>query len=265
VQPTQDFVTLSRQVGSPDADLVILAEGNTSTRADAASFWVKASGQSLHEITERGFVQVAFEPIVAALQQDLQDAEVKALLESASLVKNGARPSVETFMHAWLLQLTDVNVVIHTHPTDCLGDLCQTTPPCWIEERIFPDEIVCCGRKTVWVPYEDPGLVLAKRIAECVTAFMSEEGEVPKVIALQNHGLITLGTTGAQAMAATRMTVKAVRARHQTVGITKPLTSQEIDRIHVRPDEHYRQRMLWGASGFLASPNEGSRSGQDQQ
>lgn len=265
MHPPQDFVSLSQQVGRPEADLVILAEGNTSIRADAASFWVKASGQSLHEITERGFVQVAFDPILRALDQRLQDSEVKALLEEASLARNGSRPSVETFMHAWLLQLANVNVVIHTHPTDCLGDLCQTTAPAWIEERIFPDEIVCCGRKAVWVPYEDPGLILAKRIAERVTAFIESEGEVPKVIALQNHGIITLGETGAQAMAATRMTVKAVRARHLSATISKPLSKTEIDRIHVRPDEHYRQRMLWGASGFLASPNEGSRSGQDQQ
>ena len=41
------LVALSNRLGDPAHDYVILGEGNTSARADAGSFWVKASGAEL--------------------------------------------------------------------------------------------------------------------------------------------------------------------------------------------------------------------------
>lgn len=56
----KQLVALSNNLGRPENDYVILGEGNTSTRLDEQSFYVKASGTELRTITERGFVQVAF-------------------------------------------------------------------------------------------------------------------------------------------------------------------------------------------------------------
>ena len=38
------LIAMSRTLGDPANDYVILGEGNTSVQADAESFWVKASG-----------------------------------------------------------------------------------------------------------------------------------------------------------------------------------------------------------------------------
>jgi rhamnose utilization protein RhaD (predicted bifunctional aldolase and dehydrogenase) len=46
-QRLDELVVLSLELGDPARDLAILAEGNTSARIDANSFWVKASGTSL--------------------------------------------------------------------------------------------------------------------------------------------------------------------------------------------------------------------------
>ena len=70
------LVALSRSLGEPANDYVILGEGNTSARADDTSFWVKASGTELRTIGAEGFVRVAFDRLQAMLDgPDLGDGE----------------------------------------------------------------------------------------------------------------------------------------------------------------------------------------------
>jgi rhamnose utilization protein RhaD (predicted bifunctional aldolase and dehydrogenase) len=50
VQPSEvpaDLVALTRRIGDPAADLVVLAEGNTSVRLPGDRFAVKASGSRM--------------------------------------------------------------------------------------------------------------------------------------------------------------------------------------------------------------------------
>ena len=48
----RSLVELSRELGSPERDAVILAEGNTSGDVDGKTFLLKASGFSLVTATE---------------------------------------------------------------------------------------------------------------------------------------------------------------------------------------------------------------------
>ena len=41
----EPLVEMTRFLGQPHLNYVIIGEGNTSFRADAETFWVKASGQ----------------------------------------------------------------------------------------------------------------------------------------------------------------------------------------------------------------------------
>ncbi|MDX2065056.1 MAG: hypothetical protein SFX74_04875, partial [Fimbriimonadaceae bacterium] len=100
-------------------------------------------------------------------------------------------------------------------------------------------------------PYVDPGLPLAVEIARAVTQFMEVRGEVPRTIWLANHGLIALGETPTTVLSACRMSEKAAQLRNQAFAtglLMRPLSSAQIARIHTRPDEHYRQALLWAAS-----------------
>jgi rhamnose utilization protein RhaD (predicted bifunctional aldolase and dehydrogenase) len=157
-------------------------------------------------------------------------------------------PSVETFMHAFLLGLPDVQVIAHTHPTPLLSLLSLEGVATIASQRLFPDEIVCCGPASCFVPYVDPGLPLAVAIQRSVTEFVEKRGEAPKTIWLENHGLIALGRNVKDAESATFMAVKAARVWLGALSsgrALKTLTPEQIDRIHTRPDEHYRQRLLW--------------------
>ena len=57
-------------------------------------------------------------------------------------------------------------------------------------------------------PYTDPGLPLAKAIREGVQQHMQEEGLPPKLVLLQNHGIIALGDQRSR-LAITLMAEKA--------------------------------------------------------
>lgn len=245
-----ELVSLARTLGDPAADLAILAEGNVSAREDDESFQVKASGFSMRTIGPEGFVQVRFAPILQALSAGpLTDAQVReCLAESRVQRASPAMPSVETFMHAFLLGLPDVQVIAHTHPTPLLSLLSIDGAEAIAGQRLFPDEIVCCGPASCFVPYVDPGLPLAVEIQRCVTEFVEKRGEAPKTIWLENHGLIALARNARDAESASLMAVKAARVWLNALASgrpIRPLSPEQVDRIHTRPDEHYRQRLLW--------------------
>lgn len=166
------------------------------------------------------------------------------------------RPSVEAFMHAWLLTLPGVEWVGHVHPTAVLALLCSPGAQGLCRMRFFPDEVVCCGPATCWVPYVDPGLPLAEKIKEAVTNFINEHEEAPKVVWLQNHGVIALGRTALEVESAILMNDKAARVVLAAGGLQAvekdrivPLSPLAVDRIHSRPDEHHRQKLLWKTGG----------------
>ncbi|MCG2766905.1 MAG: class II aldolase/adducin family protein [Anaerolineae bacterium] len=247
------LVTLSRHLADPAHDYVILGEGNTSARADEETFWVKASGRQMDGIEADGFVHVRFAPVLGLLEaSDLSDGDVKAELEAARVDPAAtSRPSVETVLHALALQLEGVSFVGHTHPTAVNAILCSQRAEEAIAGRLFPDEIVVCGPAPAYVPYTDPGLPLARAVREALQAHMAEWGEPPKVILMQNHGLIALGRTAQEVENITAMYVKTARVIIGTYALGGPrfLGVQAVERIHTRPDELYRRRNLEGQRG----------------
>jgi rhamnose utilization protein RhaD (predicted bifunctional aldolase and dehydrogenase) len=240
-------------LGEPGQDIAILAEGNASMRLPSGEFWVKASGFSLQDIPETGFVKVGLEPIMKAISgPPLNDSEVREVLKQARLEETSLMPSVETFMHAYLLSLPEVEFVGHGHPTPLLSLLVLDNAAQIARLRIFPDEVVCCGPAAAFVPYVDPGLPLALAIKESVETFVKEHGSIPKTIWLQNHGLIALGRSTNEVKSAMQMSVKAARVWLAATGsgrVIRHLTPEHVARIHTRPDEHYRQQLLWQLQG----------------
>ncbi|MBS1724376.1 MAG: class II aldolase [Armatimonadetes bacterium] len=244
------LVELSRRLGEPSLDLALLAEGNTSCR-DGGNIWVKSSGASLHKIEESGFTSCRADSLLAALDRDLDDDQVRTTLEDC--VVQGSRPSVEAFMHAFFLTLPGVSFVGHVHPTAVLSIVCSPNAQMVCSMRFFPDEVVCCGSATAWVPYVDPGLELAKKMRAVVTKFMADHGHPPKVVWMQNHGLTALGRTPEEVEAALLMNTKVCRIIGLAGGLTAigkdnlvPLSPGSVARIQSRSDEHYRQSKLWG-------------------
>lgn len=242
------LVAMSRTIALPENDYVILGEGNTSARADEETFWVKASGGQLHGIDAGGFVRVRIDAALAMLEeQDLSDTEVKERLLAATVDNPEQRwPSTETTFHALCLTLGQANFIAHTHPIAVNSILCSAHAQAAVANRLFPDEIVVCGPASAYVPYTDPGLKLGHAVRDAILSHVDTYHELPKVVLMQNHGMIALGQSAGEAERITAMCVKAARILIGAYSMGGPhfMTQANIDRIHSRPDEAYRQRIL---------------------
>lgn len=228
-------------------DLSILGEGNVSANVDVNRFAVKASGASLAKLKEGGLTTCDSGKVLRLLEmKTATDGEIAETLMEARVDGSGKRPSVEAVFHAWLLTLENVDFVGHCHPTAVNQVLCSPRARDFAQRRLFPDEVVCCGPASVFVPYVDPGLPLAREIRERTNHFIHEHGQIPRLIALQNHGLIALGPSAAAVQTSMLMAVKAavIFAGAAAMGGPVFMTQQAVDRIASRPDEAYRQREL---------------------
>jgi len=252
----KQLVAMSKHLGDPKNDYVILGEGNTSGLNKDGTFWVKASGHQLPSIEADGFVRVSLSRALALLDAgDLDDDAIKAALLDARVdpetgrwpaPANAIRPSTETVFHALCLSLDGVNFVGHTHATAINALTCSNGFPDVFAGRLFPDEIVICGIAPVIVPYIDPGIPLAREIGRRIDAYIDAYGERPKVILMQNHGVVALGKTAEQVENITAMMVKTARILLGAYAAGGPhfLTPDNVDRIHTRPDELYRRKLL---------------------
>lgn len=244
----QRMLTLSHELGREDRTLAILGEGNTSARTSAETFVVKASGSNLASLAPAGVTECRFDGLLPLLnRKTMTDAAIDEALLAARVEESARKPSVEAIFHAHLLTLPGVNFIGHTHPVAVNQLLCSKHARTFAKRRLFPDEVVCCGVESVYVPYLDPGLKLAQGIRAAVAAYMKRLARLPRIILLENHGLIALGATIESVLAATLMGVKAAEifvGAAAVSGQPRFLTPAQVLRIAGRRDEHYRQRAL---------------------
>ncbi len=248
LDPLLRLLELSHQLGREERRLAILGEGNTSTRISAETFLVKASGSNLATLSDAGVTECNFKALLPLLDKKaMTDTAIDETLFASRLNLDAKKPSVEAIFHAYLLTLPGVNFVGHTHPIAVNQLLCSKHARPFAQRRLFPDEVVCCGVESVFVPYSDPGLKLAQAIRAAVVAYIKRLARAPRVILLENHGLIALGATPEAVLAATLMGAKAAEifVGAATVGgQPRFLTPAQVTRIAGRPDEHYRQKAL---------------------
>lgn len=243
------LVEMSRELGRPESDLAILGEGNTSTCAGDDAFWVKASGTTLGAIDADGFVALDHPAALALLDDDLRtDADIQQALLRVRRPGQTRQPSVEAIMHAFLLSIPGINFVGHTHPAPVNALLCSVNAEALVTACLFPDQIVCCGPSPVYIPYEDPGLPLARAVRDRVNAWMDANGMTPRAIMIQNHGLFAQGATPKEVISCSLMWAKTARVilGAMACGGIHPLTQAQIERIATRPDEKYREKAISG-------------------
>lgn len=241
------LVSLSHELGDGRLRMAILGEGNTSAKIDDETFWVKASGSSLGTLEEGDAVECRFAPLLAMLERDnMTDQQIEDELFGCRVDSQAKKPSVEALFHAYLLTLPGIEFVGHTHSISVNQILCSPLARQFATSRSFPDEIVCCGAQSVFVPYTDPGLKLSLVIRAETEKYMHQFQGPPRVILLENHGIITLGGSPSAVKAAMLMAQKAAEifVGAAALGGPKFLSPEDVDRIANRIDEHYRQRAL---------------------
>jgi rhamnose utilization protein RhaD (predicted bifunctional aldolase and dehydrogenase)/NAD(P)-dependent dehydrogenase (short-subunit alcohol dehydrogenase family) len=201
------LIKLSHFYGS-DVDFVIAGGGNTSFKTEDRLF-VKGSGTYLATIEAGGFVEMDRRQLGALLSADfgpdpdLREKRFKeSILAARVYPEKGQRPSVECVLHNILPR----RFVVHTHSTltnwlACSGSGAQTA------NDLFGDDIL-------WIPYVDPGFVLAQSISQALEGYAVRTGrDCPQALLMQNHGLIVCADTPGEIRENTDRIVTSIRTR----------------------------------------------------
>ncbi|MHA6628405.1 class II aldolase/adducin family protein [Pseudonocardia sichuanensis] len=246
-----ELVALTRRLGDPAADLVVLAEGNTSARLPGDRFAVKASGSRMDLAGAGDFVVGDLPELVDVLERGGTDQETLSRLLSAGPASRRSEAeairhsaSIETLVHVVALA-AGATWVAHTHPTAVVGLLAvEQARELW-EAPLFPDEAVVLG-EPVWVPYAAPGIALGVGVHAAVRERLDRDGAPPRLVLLGNHGIVALGDSAGEVETITTMAVKAARVRAVALGAgtPAPLAIAHARELAGRPDEAARRTLL---------------------
>ena len=183
------FVSMSQTLGSR-ADYVQGGGGNTSVKTGDGSMAIKASGFCLKDITEKNAYAVLNGDAIRrfylendpARFDDVESAGAACVKENSIPVEgmDSFRPSVEAGFHSILK-----TYVAHTHSVYANMATCSTA--C---REIAKEALAGADYLYGWVDYTDPGARLTFAVRDEIRRVQSEQGKVPAVILMQNHGII---------------------------------------------------------------------------
>jgi rhamnose utilization protein RhaD (predicted bifunctional aldolase and dehydrogenase) len=186
-----ELIRISKAVGK-DTSLVQGGGGNTSVKTeDGRYMYIKASGTALRDMSGReGWRRLRLD-LVLSIIEDMSISQLETQVREMEVVKRlsvacdddvagESRPSVEAHLHAFLDKC-----VIHLHPVAVLAYCCARNGRVELE-KLFKGE----KSPPVWVPYTDPGFMLAKKITNVVGSYQRRFGTKPAILFLQKHGLL---------------------------------------------------------------------------
>jgi len=222
-QALADLIKISRDTGA-DPTLVQGGGGNTSVKtADGRYMYIKASGTALKDMNANvGWRRLRLETALSVVKdkeiaqmppQRREPKVVDRLLEACDdNVKIEARPSVEAHLHACLEKC-----VIHLHPSAAGAFVNAKNGWAKLQELFKAEKL-----PPLWVPYTDPGYMLAKRIARLVDAYKEQSGEGPAILFLEKHGLFITAPAADTALQLVRRVINQCNSRLKQPPKAKP-------------------------------------------
>ena len=225
-----DLVRISNITGK-DSRLVQGGGGNTSVKTtDGKYMYIKASGTALKDMNARqGWRRLKLDAVLSVIE-DKSLAKLDAskreplvvdrlLLACEDNVRTAARPSVESHLHAFLERC-----VIHLHPLVVAAYVNAKNGRAQIE-KLFKSEKF----PPLWVPYTDPGFMLAKRISRLVKNYQKQYGIKPAVMILQKHGLFVTAQTPDAALRLVRKVIKLCSSKLKPIKPRKTKSTAKSD------------------------------------
>ena len=186
--PFDQLVLLSRFYGS-DPEMVLAGGGNTSVKI-GDKLLVKGSGSALAVITRDGFVAMdrkqldALANATLPTEREPREAAYKQALYAARLEpERNQRPSVEALLH----HLVPGQFVVHGHATVANALTCCVGGET-LAKSLLGDDIL-------WVPFVDPGYVLAQELKTGLAAYQQQFKRAPRAVLMASHGIIVAADT----------------------------------------------------------------------
>lgn len=241
----EGLAALCRRIGAEHRDWVILGEGNAAAVDEDGHQWVTVSGSQLAATTSKQLLRLDPRPILDTIEAHQPSEEEWTECLRRAGASGVAKASIEAPMHVVAAHLTGATWSAHTHPTAALGLLASTVWRDFAESPLFPDQVVVCGPAMCTLEYVDPGFALARATTAAMRDFRNLHGIWPRVMLMQNHGLLALGSSPEEVEAVTQMALKAavVWTTAALLGAT-PMRRDDVHRIHNRDDEQVRRSAL---------------------
>ncbi len=176
------LVARSRLIGA-DPALVLHGGGNTSTKLveldhlgrERRVLRIKGSGSDLGTAGPGDFPGLWLDDLLPLRQREaMSDEKMVAYLSHCLVDPEGARPSIETLLHAFL----PATHVDHVH-ADAICSLANAPDPVAAVHDALGEDVAI-------VPYLRPGFELSRRVADLAHA---------RAVVLAHHGLVTWGET----------------------------------------------------------------------
>ncbi|NLE98848.1 MAG: class II aldolase [Propionibacterium sp.] len=159
---------------------------------------------------------------------------VMAAAAAARIGTGERRPSVEILFHA----LIPDALVLHVHPLVANALTCNADGPRLTRELL--------GDEAVWVDYVDPGVPLARRIAEARQEFQDRTGgPAPSITLMGNHGIIVSGDTHDEVAARTEWLTARIQ---EAIDATPAAEAELADPLDISPIAETLQVKLGAAT-----------------
>ncbi len=205
---TELMLRLGRQLGAHSLQLTIGTEGSCAVKVDDATFLVTRRGAALASLSEADLVTVKM-------------PEAQALLEKETLPEDGLRsclaeeeapePSSDTLIYAHLFGLEGISLIGHVQPVEVNQIISSPRARQFADRRTIAEEVIACGGSSILVPYCDAGLALARETVKKVMLWRDRNKKTPRLVLLQNHGLLALGSEVDAVLRVAERTVKSAR------------------------------------------------------
>ena len=169
------------------------------------SFAVSAAHTSLARLEEASLVEFDLAKTQALLALDEAPAEKIA---EAQINPAAPAPSADAIAFADLFTLEGARFALHTQPIQINQIVCSPRARQFSDRRNLPQEILACGQASVLVPFMPPGLLLAKEIRRRICLFRDRYKSTPRLVLIQNHGMIALGESVEAVQITTEAAVK---------------------------------------------------------
>jgi ribulose-5-phosphate 4-epimerase/fuculose-1-phosphate aldolase len=189
-----EILTLAQSLGNHPARLILAEEGSLASRFTDTRIAITRRGAHLAVLQAADFVHFDLQRLNEIISKDPVPPEDIAATQLHT--EYGAEPHEDLTLFAWLLALDPaLGIAVHIHPA--IVDQITASPRArqFADRRTVHNEVLALGSASLLVNYAEPGLGLTREIQKKMILWRDRNKSVPRVILVQNHGVILLGRT----------------------------------------------------------------------
>ena len=245
------LVDLGRQIGTHRDKVVIFDEGFVAGKVDG-HLVISRPGARLGNLDRGDLIHFNPAPLLELLKTDQPRRQAEEeTLAIARLNEDAPMPGAEAFLVTDLLDRCGSRIVVQVQPVVINQILASPRARQFADRRVTLSEVFNCGLATTLVPYTDPGTAIAKEVRNKVNLWRDRARTDPKVVLLQNNGMIVLGDSPEEVV---ENIEKMVRAAEVFVGASLLGGPQFLTVANIGRANEYRRVIDIGATNQPSVP-----------